>query len=137
MAYIDNMKEDVGFDHFFQCSFERGDKMMRKFPDKPDGIWEKYLCGGRKRRDSRRGVECCEEAVLDECPGVRQRVEIGVAHERDVDKFFSSLPPSLPLESDLFELFFKMRNALPDHSAVGLDLSFAGSLCADAAELFR
>src|SRR5450759_884336 len=143
MTHINHVEKDIGFDYFFKRSLERGNKMMRKFSDKSDRIGEKYLRGGREHCNSSGGVERCEEAVLNERSSIRQRVEksrfprVGVADERYIDKLFSSLPASFSLESDFLELLFKVRNALSNHSAVGLDLGLAGALCSYTAELFR
>jgi hypothetical protein len=74
----------------------------------------------------RRGTECVHQSCL---------ASVGVAHKRNANRVFTPLGLGVVLLIKLTKFAFECGDALPNQTAVGLDLCFAGTFCANSAFL--
>ncbi len=119
---------------------EGGDQLRGQLLDEADGICEERSAAAGQLNAPGGGIERGEELIRHEDLGIGQRVEqrglarVGVADQCDGGhaRSASTRTMALSMRADLLQLILQMRDAPPDHAAVGLQLRLAGAADADA-----
>ncbi len=140
---VDNVDEQVGFEHHLERRLERLDQAVGQLGDEPDRVGEQHRLAAGQRELAGGGVERGEEAVLDEHARVGEAVQqrrlagVGVADERDGGQATAVLGLALrrPVLVDLPELALQLVDAALDAATVDLELGLTRAAGADAATL--
>ena len=73
-AGVDHVDEQVGVDRHVEGRTERLDELVGQLADEPDGVGEQHGLAAGQLEPAGGGVERGEQAVLDQHPGVGQRL---------------------------------------------------------------
>jgi hypothetical protein len=118
---------------------ERLDELVGQVPDESDGVGERVRPAVRGDGAAGRRVEGCEQCVLDEDPGSRERVQqarlagVGVADDRDTrDVVATALAPlGLADLAHRLDVAAQLGHAVADAPPVQLDLRLTGATATD------
>ena len=141
---VDHVKQKIRMDRFVKGGLEGLDELMRKAPDEAHSVARDDRLLVADPTAAGGGVERCEQLVGRVALGAREAVEerrltcVRVAHERNGERVGAGARAALrvTLTRETLELVAKLLHAHADHSAVKLDLLFAGAAgLAEAAAL--
>ena len=138
---VNDVQEQVGFDHFFQGRAKRLNQVLRKGTNEPDRIGKDDLSVPREAHPTTRGVEGCEQLVLGVHGGPSHAVEegglpsIGVANDADHGKThpLAPLASQSAVFSELAELLLDPFEALICSSSVDFESGLTRTSTADSA----
>src|SRR4029078_5614281 len=133
VRHVAHVQDEVGLDDLFKCRAKRGNQHGRQIGNEADGVGQDDPQALRQLDCTQSRIEGCEQHVGGEHARLAHAIEqgrfagIGVAHER-YDRIRNPLATvAVKFTRALYflELGLDARNALLDHAAVRLDLSFA------------
>src|SRR5215208_3057015 len=143
MTCVDDMKEQIGFDYFLESRAKRGHQIVRKFPDKANGVGEKHARVFREMNVPRERIERREQSVLDENRfragkrfENRRFTGVRVAYQRCAELSLSCCPSNLSRLLNVCEPLLQETNAMIDETPVCLQLSLAGTSHSNTAPEF-
>ena len=142
-ARVDDVQQEIGVDHLFQCRAEGVNELVRQPADESHRVRQQHRLAAGEPEPASRGIERREQLVLDEHTGVGEPVEerglagVGVADERDRGQVAaaSSLALRVARRAELAQVAFETLDPAEQPPPIDLELRLTRAAGADATTL--